>query len=92
MGTFGVLSWESHELFINERPDLPMPPPVPQANVRGMVADVDAYWSRASRIGAAVLAPIDDHEYGLRDFTILDPDGFGIRFGSLLHPSQSHAD
>jgi catechol 2,3-dioxygenase-like lactoylglutathione lyase family enzyme len=87
--TFVVLTWEGHELFLDERPDLPAPPSVPQANIRVMVADLDAYWRRASRMGAAVLAPIDDREYGLRDFTILDPDGFGIRFGSLLHPSES---
>jgi uncharacterized glyoxalase superfamily protein PhnB len=54
-----------------------------------MVADVDAYWHRALVMGAAVLAPIDDREYGLRDFTILDPDGVGIRFGSLLHAPES---
>ena len=87
--TFVVLTWEGHELFLDERPDLPVPPSVPQANVRVMVADVDAYWHRALAMGAAVLAPIDDREYGLRDFTILDPDGFGIRFGSLLHAPES---
>jgi hypothetical protein len=32
-----------------------------------------------------VLAPIGDRDYGLRDFTILDPDGFGQRFASLLN-------
>jgi catechol 2,3-dioxygenase-like lactoylglutathione lyase family enzyme len=87
--TFVVLTWEGHELFLDARPDLPTPPIAPQANVRVMVADVDSYWQRASNMGAAVLALIDDREYGLRDFTILDPDGFGIRFGSLLHPPES---
>jgi catechol 2,3-dioxygenase-like lactoylglutathione lyase family enzyme len=88
-GTFVVLTWEGHELFLDERPNFPVPTSVPQANVRVMVADVDAYWNRAVAIGAAVLAPIGDREYGLRDFTILDPDGFGIRFGSLLRPTES---
>jgi len=49
-----------------------------------MVADVDAYWARAQAMGAHVLAPIADRNYGLRDFTILDADGFGLRFGSRL--------
>jgi hypothetical protein len=31
-----------------------------------------------------VLAPIADREYGLRDFTIADPDGFGVRFGTRI--------
>src|SRR5262249_40440656 len=66
-GTFVVLTWEGHELFLDERPDLPAPAGIPQANVRVMVADVDAYWRRASAIGASVLAPIEDREYGLRD-------------------------
>ena len=91
-GTFLVLTWESYELFLDERPDLFAPPAVPQANVRVMVADVDAYWQRASAMGAPVLAPIEDREYGLRDFTILDPDGFGIRFGSLLTQQSPDAD
>ncbi len=87
--TFVVLTWEGHELFLDERSDLPEAPAVPQANVRVMVADVDACWHRAASMGAAVLAPIGDREYGLRDFTILDPDGFGLRFGSPLHPPES---
>jgi len=92
-GTFVVLTWEGHELFLDERPDLPLPAGnVPQANVRVMVADVNAYWQRASAMNATVLAPIADREYGLRDFTILDPDGFGIRFGSLLRQQSPHVD
>ena len=83
-GTFIVLTWEGHELFLDERSDLATPPSVPQANVRVMVADVDGYWARAQAMGAPVLVPIADRDYGLRDFTILDPDGFGLRFGSRL--------
>ena len=83
--TFVVLGWEGRELYLDERPDLPVRRPgIPQANVRVMVADVDTYWQRALSMGAAVLVPISDREYGLRDFTILDPDGLGIRFGSRL--------
>ena len=49
-----------------------------------MVPDVDACWRRAIGMGARVLAPIADREYGLRDFTIADPDGFGVRFGTRI--------
>ena len=92
-GTFVVLTWEGHELFLDQRSSLSTAPSVPQANVRVMVADVDAYWARAQALGAQVLAPIADREYGLRDFTILDPDGFGLRFGSRLEdqPTPSSA-
>ncbi len=87
-GTFVALNWDGHELFLDQRSDLPDPRPAPQANVRVMVLDVDAYWRRARDMGAQVLAPIADRDYGLRDFTILDPDGFGLRFASLLHDPQ----
>src|SRR3954447_14761961 len=79
-GTFVVLDWEGHELFLDERHGL-MPPERPTANVRVMVLDVDRYWARAQEMGARVVEPIADRDYGLRDFTIADPDGFGIRFG-----------
>lgn len=85
-GTFVTLTWEGHQLYLDERPDLPPSVGHPQANVRIMVPDVDAYWARAQTLGAPILAPIADRDYGLRDFTILDPDGFGLRFGTRLAP------
>jgi len=87
-GTFVVLTWERHELFLDQRPDLPDAPVFPRANVRVMVADVDEFWRRAQALGAEVLAPIGDRDYGLRDFTIMDPDGFGLRFASLLNDAS----
>jgi hypothetical protein len=33
---------------------------------------------------ANVRVMVADREYGLHDFRILDPDGFGLRFGSRL--------
>ena len=59
-------------------------PAFPLANVRVMVANVDHYWTLANEIGADISVPIADRHYGLRDFTIADPDGFGIRFASAL--------
>ncbi len=81
---FVVLAWEHHRFFLEPRPDLPAPIDQPQANVRIMVPDVDRYWIIAQQIGARVIKPIEDRYYGLRDFTITDPDGFGLRFGSRL--------
>jgi uncharacterized glyoxalase superfamily protein PhnB len=54
------------------------------ANVQVMVANVDGYWKLAKEMGARIIIPIADRYYGLRDFTIADPDGFGVRFASLL--------
>ena len=80
-GSFVALTWEGHRLFLDERPDQ-LPNGAPRANVRIMVADIDTYWQRAQDMGAAVFAPLADRGYGLRDFTVLDPDGFGLRFGT----------
>jgi catechol 2,3-dioxygenase-like lactoylglutathione lyase family enzyme len=81
---FVVLAWEQHRFFLEPRPDLPVPLDHPQANVRIMVTDVDRYWALAQQLGAPVIKPIADRYYGLRDFTIVDPDGFGLRFGTRL--------
>jgi catechol 2,3-dioxygenase-like lactoylglutathione lyase family enzyme len=86
-GGFATMTWEEHRLFLDEQPR-PEPPTASQANVRVMVPDVDAWWRRASALGARVLVPIADRYYGLRDFTIADLDGFGIRFASRIQGSQ----
>ena len=86
-GGFVSLAWEGHRLFLDERGDMPPPPVFPQANMRVLVPNVDDYWTLAGEIGATILNPIDDRGYGLRDFTIVDPDGFGVRFGTRLRPS-----
>ena len=83
-GEFVVLGREGSRLFLDERPDLPPAPERMRANVRVMVPDVDRCWERARAIGAPVVHAIADRGYGLRDFTVADPDGFGVRFGSRL--------
>lgn len=91
-GDFMELAWEDHLLFLAELSAfhdisdvaLPARPAFPIANVRVMVPNVDDYWKLANEIGAPVIVPIADRYYGLRDFVIADPDGFGVRFASSL--------
>ena len=91
-GDFVELTWEDHRLFLAQlstlhEVDSVKPSPVsqfPRANVRVMVANVDDYWTRVNEIGARIIVPIADRYYGLRDFIIADPDGFGVRFASKL--------
>ena len=83
-GGFVVLAWEGHRLFLDEHKDMPSHTGSPQANIRVMVPNVDDYWKLAAALGAPILKPISDRTYGLRDFTIADPDGFGVRFGTRL--------
>jgi catechol 2,3-dioxygenase-like lactoylglutathione lyase family enzyme len=95
-GDFVELTWEGHRLFLAElsafrdvhgaapaaRPSFPL------ANVRVMVPNVDEYWELANEIGAPIIIPVADRYYGLRDFTIADPDGFGVRFASVLQEKR----
>ena len=91
-GDFVELTWEHHRLFLAELSAFhgirgvapPTPPPFPPANVRVMVANVDDCWRLANDMGARIVVPLGDRYYGLRDFTIADPDGFGVRFASVL--------
>jgi len=91
-GNFVELTWEDHQLYLAEPsafpeivpPEPPSAPAFPLANVRVMVPNVDDCWEKANAIGAKVVVPLGDRKYGLRDFTVADPDGFGIRFASLL--------
>jgi catechol 2,3-dioxygenase-like lactoylglutathione lyase family enzyme len=91
-GEFVELTWEDHRLFLAElsafdgieQVEVPVPPKFPLANIRVMVPNVDYQWSLANEIGARIIIPVSDRYYGLRDFTIADPDGFGVRFATLL--------
>lgn len=83
-GGFAALRWGDRRLFLDERPDLPPPSGPERANVRILVPDVDRLWALARSLGLRVERPIADRYYGLRDFTVLDPDGFGLRFASPL--------
>ena len=93
-GDFVELTWDDHLLFLAElsafhhvaEVEPTVPPWFPVANIRVMVSNVDQYWNLAKELGAPVVLPIADRYYGLRDFTIADPDGFGIRFASQLAP------
>jgi len=93
-GDFMELTWEGHRLFLAEAAAFrdidgvaaPLRPALPTANIRVMVPNVDDYWKLANELGAPVIVPIADRYYGLRDFLIADPDGFGVRFASLLQP------
>jgi len=90
-GGFAELSWEGHLLFLDERNNLPPVPERPAANMRVMVPDVDRYWKLCEEMKARVVAKIGNRYYGLRDFTVADPDGYGVRFASTLSDRKSPA-
>lgn len=83
-GNFAVLLWEGRRLFLDQSADLALLSGASRANIRVLTRDVDAVWAVAQKLGVSVERPIGDRDYGLRDFTVLDPDGFGLRFASPL--------
>ncbi len=80
--TFIELEFAGRKFFLSERRG-PIPAK-PAANIRIAVPDVDHYWALAQKNHAKILTPIGDRPWKERDFLIADPDGFGLRFASLL--------
>lgn len=90
---FAELAWEDSRLMLEEFKQMPSPPLFPLANIRVMVPNVDDYRQLAKEIGARIFRELGDRDYGLRDFTLVGPDGIGIRFATELpgqQPSQPH--
>jgi catechol 2,3-dioxygenase-like lactoylglutathione lyase family enzyme len=85
-GDFVELGWEDSLLFLEQVPIQGPPPVHAAANIRIMVPDVDRYWALVQPWGLPVIRPIGDRYYGLRDFTVLSPDGIGLRFATTLSP------
>jgi catechol 2,3-dioxygenase-like lactoylglutathione lyase family enzyme len=83
-GGFAALRWGARWLFLDQRVDLPAHRGPARANVRMLTADVDQVWATVQTLGLPVERPIADRNYGLRDFTVRDPDGFGLRFATPL--------
>ena len=86
-GGFAALQWGARWLFLDQRSDLPELSGPARANARIIVADVDQLWATAQALGLPVERPIANRSYGLRDFTVRDPDGFELRFATPLEVS-----
>jgi uncharacterized glyoxalase superfamily protein PhnB len=54
-------------------------------DVRIMVDDVDAMYTRCRENGVEIVHEIADRYYGLRDFVVADLNGFRLRFASSLN-------
>ncbi|WP_321472057.1 VOC family protein [uncultured Paludibaculum sp.] len=81
---FVALTWERSRLLLEEIPGQPEPPSTVVANIRILVPDVDRYWSLCQELGLRVIKPVEDRYYGLRDFTVVSPDGLGLRFATPI--------
>ena len=88
-GDFAELQWEDALLFLEANPNTPPPPSFPVGNMRILVPNVDDYWTLSQQMGVQVIRPIENRSYGLRDFTIVGPDGLGLRFATRLSDYES---
>jgi uncharacterized glyoxalase superfamily protein PhnB len=55
-------------------------PPQPQSAYI-YVDDPDALWSEYAEAGADIVTPVASRRYGMRDFTVRDPDGHVFTLG-----------
>jgi catechol 2,3-dioxygenase-like lactoylglutathione lyase family enzyme len=82
-GGFAALSGYGCRLFLAQDTSM-SDMPDRRCNLRIVVDDVDTIRALAGRIAAPITRELADRGYGLRDFSILDPTGFGLRFAQLL--------
>ena len=80
--TFATLCWGDRYLFLTERAGTAVGETA--ANIRIIVGDVDGLFEQASAKGWRIRYAVADRGYGLRDFTVLDPDGYELRFAAIL--------
>lgn len=83
-GDFAVVHWDDTRLFLAQNPDASAREC--WSSIRIMVEDVDALWHQANHLQLKIGNPIADRPYGLRDFVLVDPAGFGLRFAQALDP------
>lgn len=83
--TFAALRWGETYLFLTVRPNVSVG--VHPVNIRVVVDDLDDLDDRcaaARRAGLTIRYEPMDRPYGLRDFTIVDPDGYELRFATPI--------
>jgi catechol 2,3-dioxygenase-like lactoylglutathione lyase family enzyme len=81
--TFGGACWGSIGVMFCRQPEI-------AAHVRGhmhsfFVEGIDALHERHRAAGAEIVIPLQDEPWGLREYTVRDPDGYHLRFGEPAH-------
>jgi uncharacterized glyoxalase superfamily protein PhnB len=56
-------------------------PPAGPSHVCIFCKGIDALYAQLNARGVAVAEPVADRPYGMRDFTVIDPDGHRLVFG-----------
>lgn len=82
-GDFAVVHWRGNRLFLAQNIDAPVRDEC-WTSIRIIVEDADSLWRQANQLQLRIGSPIADRPYGLRDFVLVDPAGFGLRFAQAL--------
>jgi len=56
-------------------------PPVAPSHVAIFCKGIDALYETLAARGVAIAVPIADRTYGMRDFSVIDPEGHRLDFG-----------
>ena len=86
-GVLAQLSWDGSILLLRAKdkvPGLAEDTNHGAGNIRIMLPDVDAKYEQCKKLGHYIEQEIGDRQRVLRDFTVRDPDGIGVRFGTFL--------
>ena len=83
-GKFAVFSFNKSIIMIAEIPKLPRPRGVGVQLRFILPGNLKAYHDKIVSRGAKVDRPIQKRYYGLKIFTINDPDGFELKFATKL--------
>ncbi|MDP3852677.1 VOC family protein [Phenylobacterium sp.] len=79
--TFAAMHITGRYLLLSATPDVAAGPTPP--NLRIVVDDADQAFASAVEMGWTPKYALEDRGYGLRDFTVTDPDGYEVRFAAL---------
>jgi len=59
-------------------------PPAGPSAVCIFCKGIDALYAQLTARGVNIIEPIDDRDYGMRDFAVADPDGHRLIFGQSI--------
>lgn len=79
-GGYAFVSVDDESVFDLDRVDKPVSPQTNGAGCYLIVADVDDWHQRLSALAMPVTA-LEDQPWGMREFSLTDPDGNNLRFG-----------
>jgi uncharacterized glyoxalase superfamily protein PhnB len=80
---FGAVWQDRVEIFFAR-----VPRPLPGGCLCVRVADADALCARYRERGAKIVAELEDKPWGMREFTLEDPNGHQLRIGHPI-PGQT---